>query len=78
MSIRKGWAGYDRKVEALLSMGTAGVVESLLRMVACLSGQTGVLEFPVMRKQVHDSSRARHVNASCIGTGQLTLATPHC
>ena len=31
---RKRWARYDDKVEALLGMGAAGVVETLMRTVA--------------------------------------------
>ena len=59
MHVLKGWACYDERVEALLSAGTAGVVESLLRMVACDTGAQRRVEHSGIVKQVHGSSRRR-------------------
>ncbi len=47
----KEWARYDDRVEAMLHMGAAGVVESLLRTTA---RSTGLVDFAgVLESQVH-------------------------
>ena len=48
------WAGYDNRVEALLGMGAAGVVESLLRTAARMPSQPEAVL--VMKAQVHRSA----------------------
>ena len=52
-STRKRWARYDTKVEALLGMGAAGVVETLLRTVA---RNSSLRDNAGIRAQVHHSS----------------------
>ena len=42
---RKIWARYDARVEATLDMGTAGVVESLLRYFARTERLPGVFAY---------------------------------
>lgn len=44
------WAGYDSRVEAMLDLGAADVVESLLRTTARMPSQK---ECVVVKAQVH-------------------------
>ena len=60
------WARYDARVEAMLDMGAAGVVESLLRSVA---RTTRVEECAAYEAQVQQ--RARHPN--CMNAFQKPL-----
>ena len=49
------WTGYDSRLEAMLSIDAAGVVESLLRTATRMPTQPN--EYLVMKAQVHSSAR---------------------
>ena len=50
-------------------MGSAAVVESSLRIAACLSGTTSLGEFPAIIQQVYGTApNPRHENACVLGT----------
>jgi hypothetical protein len=66
VDVKEEWACYDKRVEALLGMGAAGVVESLHRVVSCIPGVRGLVEHPALLRQIHGSRAAKLGNKQAL------------
>ena len=72
----RGWARYDARVEAMLDMGAAGVVESLLRLTVRLTPlheQMAPLNARVCRCASGSEHRLQHASAWGLDRRELQL-----